>query len=134
MHAPSPAEKTYEIMKDLLKKGEAVPDAILLPHSSLRAAIVRALEEHGLKVPRDVSLVTAEALHGPEGHTSEGHATVILEPALPLSRLLMEMLFARIQQKGNPVPGRWFPSKILCGNTTRPEENRLFERAGGSNK
>ena len=125
-HASSSAEKTYELMKGILKKGNAVPDAILITHGVARAAIIRALEEHGLSVPGDVSIVATDALHAPEGHGPEGHATTVFEPALPLSRLLMEMLFERINQKGNPLPGKFLPSKIICGNSTRPEENRLL--------
>ena len=125
-HANSSAEKTYELMKGILKKGNAVPDAILITHGVARAAIIRALEEHGLSVPGDVSIVATDALHAPEGHGPEGHATTVFEPALPLSRLLMEMLFERINQKGNPLPGKFLPSQIICGNTTRPEENRLL--------
>lgn len=126
LHAPSPSEKMYELMKSILKKGESVPDAILLPHRAARAAVVRAIEEHGLKIPEDVSIVTTEALHPPEDHGSEDHATTIYEPALPLSRLLMEMLFERISQKGASLPGKFLPSKIICGDTTRPAENRLL--------
>jgi DNA-binding LacI/PurR family transcriptional regulator len=126
LHAASPSEKMYDLMKSILKKGESVPDAILLPHGVARAAIVRAIQEHGLKIPEDVSIVTTEALHPPESHGPEGHATTIYEPALPLSRLLMEMLFERISQKGAPLPGKFLPSNIICGNTTRPAENRLL--------
>ena len=126
LHAASSGEKTYELMKSILKKKESAPDAILLPHGVARAAVVRAVQECGLKIPEDVSIVTTEALHPPEDHGPEGHATTIYEPALPLSRLLMEMLFDRISQKGEPLPGKFLPSNIICGNTTRPEENRLL--------
>ena len=126
LHAASSGEKTYELMKSILEKKESAPDAILLPHGTARTAVARAVQECGLKIPEDVSIVTTEALHAPEGHGPEGHATTIYEPALPLSRLLMEMLFDRISQKGAPLPGKFLPSNIICGNTTRPAENRLL--------
>jgi len=110
LHAASSGEKTYELMKSIFKKGESVPDAILLPQGSARALIVRAIRECGLKIPEDVSIVTTEALNAPEGNGPEGHSTVVYEPALPLSRLLMEMLFERITQKGAPLPGKFLPS------------------------
>ena len=129
LHASS-GEKTYQLMKGLLKKGGTAPDALLIPHGAAGDAIVRAVLDHGLRVPEDVSIVTTEAMHAPDGHAADGHGTTIFEPALPLSRVLMEMLFERINQKGAPLPGKFVPSEIICGNTTRPEENKLLEKFG----
>jgi len=38
----------------------------------------------------------------------------------------MEMLFERINLKGSSLPGKFLPSNIICGHTTRAEENRLL--------
>ena len=130
MQEASSGEKTYQLMKDILKKGRDVPDAILIPHGNASSMIIRAIQEHGLRVPEDISIVTTETMHRPESHGPEGHSTLIYEPALPLSRLLMEMVFERIKQKGSALPGTFLPSKILRGNTTRPEENSLLEKSG----
>jgi DNA-binding LacI/PurR family transcriptional regulator len=132
--AASTPEKSYALMKEILNSGESVPDAILLTSGAARSAIVRAIQEHGLKIPRDVSIVTTEALHAPEGYGHEGHMTLIHEPALALSRLLMEMLFERINQRGAPLHGKYLPSKIICGNSTRPQENKLLQNYAVTSK
>lgn len=124
--AASTPEQSYALVKNILNSGESVPDAILLPSGAPRSAILRAIQEHGLQIPRDVSIVTTEALHTPEGYEPGDHMTLIQEPALDLSRLVMEMLFERIKQKAAPLPGKYLPSKLICGNSTRPQENKLL--------
>ena len=124
--AGSTVRKTGEIIKGIYEKGEDVPDAILIPNGGGCSSVIRAIKDQGLRIPEDVSIVTTEALQAPDGHGPEGHETLIYEPALPLSRCLMEMLFERINLKGSSLPGKFLPSNIICGHTTRAEENRLL--------
>lgn len=117
----------YQLMKAILKDTGSgpVPDAILVPAAGAQADIVRALREQGLRIPEDVSLVATEKISTPQA--GEAATTVIHEPAQPLSRHLLEMLFARMDNQGASLPGRYVPATFLCGATTRPKENALLQ-------
>jgi len=115
----------YHVMKSILQSGGPIPDAILIPSASAQAGITRAIREHGLRIPEDVSLVTTEKMEAPRDGAVT--TTVIHEPALPLSKHLMEMLFARIDQRGVSLSGQYLPSTFICGTTTRPEENARLQ-------
>lgn len=117
----------YQFMKKFLAGGGPPPDAILAATRHAVPGIQRAAEEHGLKIPRDISLVSTLKSDAPP----PSHETLIHEPTLPLSRNLMEMLFARIEAGAAPLPGRYLSAKIIGGGTTRPIENKrlLDEKA-----
>jgi len=120
----SGAEASYEAMKNLLQEGGEAPDAILVAMRSEVFGIKRALHEHGLRVPEDVSLVSAEKLSQPFEKTES--ETWIHEPAVALSAALMGMLMERIENKGRSVPGVYLAGGFFGGGSTRPQENKLL--------
>jgi len=118
-------DAAYRVMKEHLKKGDAVPDAMLVALRNAIPGIKAALEEHGLRVPKDVSLVSTEKLAARQ--VGDGGDTLIHEPAVALSAHLMGMLFQRIENNGASVPGVYLPANFIGGSTTRRQENKLLK-------
>jgi DNA-binding LacI/PurR family transcriptional regulator len=117
-------DAAYRVMKEHLQEGEPVPDAILVALRNAMPGIRTALAEHGLRVPKDVSLVSTEKLAAQQ--ENDGGDTLIHEPTVALSAQLMGMLFQRIENKGMSLPGTYLPAKFIGGQTTRSQENKLL--------
>ena len=119
-------DTAYEGVREHLSKCAEPFDAILMPRASSLAGVLRALKEHNLRVPGDVSLATTEMFREPRTTGAGGHPTLVYEPAMSLGGLLIKMLFARIESKAVAVPGFFQSTRIIPGNTTRPRENELL--------
>lgn len=112
-------------MRELLEREGWWPDAVYCSRDYMALAAVRALREHGLNVPRDVSVV------GGAGCVLSTVAELVLTcPMQPLEELgeaLLMMLCQRMEQNGASLPGRYLPMEFECGGTTREDENSLFK-------
>jgi len=50
-------ESGYHAIHEFMKQGEALPTAMIMANDSVAFGAIRALQEHGIKVPRDLSVV-----------------------------------------------------------------------------
>lgn len=47
----------YELMQELIRKGGKLPTAVVAGNDVMAIGIIQAIEEHGLRVPQDISVV-----------------------------------------------------------------------------
>lgn len=118
-------EDGYRTMMGYLDRCGAPPDAVFCSGDHLALGALRALRERRLDVPGEVSVVgaTGADLAG----TPCPQLTRLAQPFRELSEAAVEMVCARIEQKGAALPGRVLPTPFIGGATTRPQEN---ERLG----
>lgn len=118
-----PETKAHAAIEKILKESGSPPDAIYTPNLLAAAGVMRALREHGLRIPDDVSVVALE----PQPITSKHPGlTLFRQPeAHRMGELLVDMLFKCIEKR-EPLPGTYLPVSVVTGDTTRPEENALL--------
>lgn len=115
----------YETMIRWLGNRKTWPDAVYCAGDFLALGALRALREHRVAVPRDVSVVGGSGVN--LSHTPAPNLTRTEHPLEELGRQLLRMLVERIRRKSMPIPGRYLPTPFIGGATTRPEENALLE-------
>lgn len=119
----------YDAMKKYLETHAEAPDAIYCFGDVLAWGCFMALQEKGLKVPEDVSLIggTGFSANLPViGKFSAGNLTRVNYSFDAIARELIKMVIARAGNKGAPMPGIYIPGTMMRGLSTRPEENELF--------
>lgn len=108
---------TVEALSELLDSG-VVPDAIFCVADLVAARVLRTLDAHGLRVPRDVSVA---------GFDDE-RAAVLLSPRLTtmrqpfdeMGRLAVELLSRAIAGDSIPVQRHLLPTTLVERDSTRP--------------
>jgi DNA-binding LacI/PurR family transcriptional regulator len=116
-------ETAYTALDELLRKANTPPDAIYTGGSTSGGGILRALRKHGLKVPKDVSVLGLGYASSPG---FPGLSQFKQADPQRLGELLAKMLYKCIE-KGEPLPGVYLPIAFEGGETTRPEENALLK-------
>lgn len=119
----------YEAMKRYLASHTKAPDAIYCFGDLLAWGAISALEEKGLNVPEEVSVIggTGFGANLPTiGKFSAGNLTRVSYSFEAIARHLLDMTFARVSGKGIDMPGVFVPGTVIGGITTREEENLLF--------
>lgn len=58
LDCPMNAKGGYEAMSDYLKRKGSAPEALFIASDSIAPGVLRALQEHGIHVPRDISIIT----------------------------------------------------------------------------
>ncbi|HEX7008869.1 MAG TPA: substrate-binding domain-containing protein [Phycisphaeraceae bacterium] len=100
------------------------PDAVYCAGDFLALGVLDVLNEHGLKVPEQVSVV------GGTGYDLSGSAQPMLtrchQPLPEISSALVQMLRHRLEHPGSSVPGLFLPLPFIGGSTTLPEENQVL--------
>lgn len=117
-------EDGYRAMQGILSDKHWMPDAIYCGGDFLALGAIRALQEAGLKVPDDVSVVGGTGLVLAHSHCP--HLTRTNQPCEKLGEELVAMMCERIAQNGASLPGRFFPTPFVGGATTRPKENEIL--------
>jgi DNA-binding LacI/PurR family transcriptional regulator len=119
----------YDAMKRFLANHTKAPDAIYCFGDVLAWGAITALEEKGLQVPEEVSVIggTGFGANLPTiGKFSAGNLTRVNYSFETIARELIGMTFARVGNKGVDMPGVFVPGTVIGGITTRPEENAYF--------
>ena len=117
-------EDGYQTVQGLLAGKHEVVDAVYCASDHLALGAVRALREHGLRVPEDVSVVGGTGLNLSDALCPE--LTSTQQPLEDMGTNLISMLCDRIKQDGSPIPGRILPTPFTGGGTTRPQENEIL--------
>ncbi len=126
--APTASEEHgYNAVREFLATQPWRPDAVYTAGDLLAFGAIRALEEAGLRVPEDVSVV------GGSGHAFMDRPprflTCTQHQLEALGGAMFDLLIQRIEQRGADVPAAVVPCRIVAGTTTRPQENELFAAA-----
>lgn len=136
-HIFSPAvteQDGYDTMKRYLATHTKAPDAIYCFGDVLAWGALTALDEKGLRVPEDVSVIggTGFGANLPTiGKFSAGNLTRVNYSFETIARELIAMTFARVGNRGVDMPGVFVPGTVIGGITTRPEENAFFPMKPG---
>ena len=110
----------YEAMRQRLAKPKP-PDAVFSANDTMALGTIRALQEAGLHLPDDVSVVAGTG--GDITGSAHPHMTRISIPLMQMGNRLLDLLLRRIALKGISLPAEILPSSFLPGDSTRPEEN-----------
>jgi DNA-binding LacI/PurR family transcriptional regulator len=124
----------YEAMKRYLASHSKAPDAIYCFGDVLAWGAITALEEKGLGIPEEVSVIggTGFGANLPTiGKFSAGNLTRVNYSFETIARELLAMTFARVNGSGLHMPGVFVPGIVIGGITTRPEENAFFPIQAG---
>ncbi len=110
-------EAGYHGVRELLRQGVR-PDVVCTTGDFLALGAVRALREHGIKVPEETSVVGGTGLK-----TNEGTLSMVTNPYEELGEAAVAMALACIANTGKSVPGVYLPMGFSPGGTTRSEED-----------
>jgi len=122
-------QEGYNAIIKYLDTHSKAPDAIYCFGDVQAWGAMTALEEKGISVPEEVSVIggTGFSANLPTiGKFSAGNLTRVNYSFESIARGLLEMTFARVRKKCEPLPGVFVPGTIIGGLTTRPEENALL--------
>lgn len=120
---PQDMEEVRQLLRSTFKKRQP-PDAVFSSNPFVAMNIVTGLQEQGLRVPEDVSVVTDSISYNHEA--IRFGLTGTQQPLHEIGRLLLGMLCERIEKGGASLPGRFLSAPFVGGGTTRPEENALL--------
>lgn len=125
--APDGREKSgHEALRHFLAKTGWRPDAIYAAGDLLAFGAIHALEEQGLRVPEDTSVVGG---NGVDFLKYPGRFLTCTEHGLErLGEEMLRLLVRRIETRGEDVPAHIEPSRFFVGTTTTPEENALLKK------
>ena len=131
---PNSSEQgAYEAMRERLAQSEP-PDAVFSANDTMALGTIRALQEAGLHLPDDTSVVAGTG--GDITGSAHPHMTRISIPLMQMGNRLLDLLLRRIALKGISLPAEILPSSFLPGDSTRPEENDMlaaaFSASGGT--
>lgn len=117
---PTP-ESAYEAMKDLLAKH---PDltAVIVGDEPVFIGTSRALQEQGLKVPEDISVIGGVSSRSAEKYTPK--ITTLSIPAIEMGQLGTEFLIRRLEDPNGSPQQVILPPDFTIRQTTGPCKER----------
>jgi DNA-binding LacI/PurR family transcriptional regulator len=101
-------ESGYSAARELLKRGESF-DGIFAASDLIAIGAMRALHEHGLEIPRDVSIVGFDDI--PAASLASPPLTTVLQDTRLAGELLIETLLSSIREE--PVATKVLPTKLV---------------------
>ncbi len=117
-------ESGYQAMREILKSSKRVPDAVFSLSDNSAIGAAKALQEAGLEIPADVSVVGASGLDIRDG--AHPYLTRIRPAFEQWGQSLIEMITQRIALKGARLPGIVLPTPFIGGKTTTTQENEIL--------
>jgi len=93
------------------------PQALLCFDDKLAIALLDALRDHGLQVPRDLAVVGFDDI--PFAALSNPRLTTVARPAAEMGRLAVEMLLEALAS-GEPPPSRTLPVRLVVRESSAP--------------
>lgn len=101
-------ESGYSAARELLKRGESF-DGVFAASDLIAIGAMRALHEHGLEIPRDVSIVGFDDI--PAASLASPPLTTVLQDTRLAGELLIETLLSSIREE--PVATKVLPTKLV---------------------
>ncbi|MDY4611860.1 MAG: LacI family DNA-binding transcriptional regulator [Sphaerochaetaceae bacterium] len=96
-HGSDRVEQGYNLMKDWLKEGTKLPSAIFIANDPVALGVVNAINESGLRIPDDISIVSHDFVYSSQ-FSSPALTTVDVHP-YELGREGTKALLEKINQE-----------------------------------
>jgi len=108
----------YQLAKEMLT-AKPRPTALFAANNFIAIGAFRALQEAGLRVPDDISMVTFDDLHAMLA--MESFMTVVSQPAYQMGQQATELLLARLAGEGPAEPQDYvLPSQMIIRKSSGP--------------
>ncbi len=120
LYGPKPSKQVgYELTRKLLAS-DATPTAIFAGNNSLAIGVVLALQQAGIKVPRDISVTCFD--DNDSSSTLDPFFTSVIQPAYMIGYMAAELLLKRLKNNGDTNPTRLIlkPELITRHSTASP--------------
>ena len=117
MHGEYTQASGYKLAKELLVNQE-LPTAIVAANDIIALGIIQAIEEYGLNVPRDISVIGFDDI--PFASLDKIQLTTIYLPKYAIGEESVEVLIQKIQNpKDNGGKHRILEQKLIVRKTCR---------------
>lgn|GEM_PF-6987972 len=122
--APGLASSGYEAMVERLKDTRPLPTAYLAVDDQVAIGAMTALQNHGLRVPHDISMVGAD--NTVTAKFAQPCLTTISQTHLDLGKRAIEMVVRHIQTPDLPAEHTLLDTTLIVGlSTARAREHQL---------
>jgi LacI family transcriptional regulator len=111
----------YEPMNRLLLMPER-PTAVFLLHCYFAAGVFRAIHDHGLKVPDDISVISID--DAPVARYAPVPLTVVAQPLREMGSVAVDTLIARLEGKTTANRNVLLDGQLIVRESTAPQNNR----------
>jgi DNA-binding LacI/PurR family transcriptional regulator len=101
----------YRAVCRYLKDSPVRPEAIFGMCDYMAVGAIRALQEHGIKVPDEIGVIGATGLN--IGMNVHPELTTLVEPMREIGRNAARMLLEMVEKKVRKLVGRRIPSRII---------------------
>jgi LacI family transcriptional regulator len=121
---PSPDQAdSYNIVQKLLTESYR-PQAILAQGDYLAIGAMRAIQDAGLRIPEDISVVGTTGLPG--SRSTNPPLTVIEQPMIEIGQTAVKLLHEMISEGHPKCPPQWIPCRAVFRESLKiPESVRL---------
>jgi LacI family transcriptional regulator len=111
-------ESGYSLMKVFLSEKKH-PTAVVVFSDFMAMGTIRAIEEEGLSIPKDISLISFDNTFS---RLTQPHLTSVALPVEEIGRIAAQILLERIEQKDNNSPKKILLKEklIVRESTARP--------------
>lgn len=114
----------YATFREFLVSQGRAPDAVYCTADDLALGVLDVAQEFDIKIPSTMSVIGGNGIHRTDGHLPL--LTTTEQPFGKIGEGFIRLFQKRSANHMGDVPGIYFPMRILTGQTTRPEENKLF--------
>lgn len=112
-------EAGYDLVRELLASGQALPTAIFAAYDRIAVGAMRALQEAGIRVPEDVSIIGTDNIRITP-YLSKA-LTTVSSPVIELGDIASKILFSKIANTaGEAVQRVQILPKLYVRETTAP--------------
>lgn len=87
----------YLRMNELIAQG-SLPDAVVISYDTMALGALKALNEHGIRVPEDISLISFDNIR--ESSYFSVPLTTVAPPVIDMSEMAVRILLDRIEKSG----------------------------------
>jgi LacI family transcriptional regulator len=110
-------ESAYEITREMLKMPDR-PTALFTAFNFISIGALRAIQEAGLQIPRDISMVGFDEVDS--NHLNYPQLTVVVQPVSDMARVAGERLIARLQGDKTMAQEIRLKTKFVLRESCRP--------------
>ena len=124
-----PERGAFEFTLTLIREGLPRPDLIIAAHSSIAFGILRALLSAGIRVPEEISLLSAETGDSNLSSPVPGYTITAFNNMYHLrTRIAAERLLSRLEGNDEPPVHCEIMGQLIEGNTVRkPKHKPIME-------